>query len=1130
METVLHLCFPWRDEGRRTVQVGPPRIFDYMRIHWISLVAALVAVACTKKPQTLFTTHSGPDLGITFQNTLVTDDTINALSFEYIYNGSGVGVGDFNKDGLPDLYFGGNQVSSQLYLNKGNLQFEDVTEKSGTATSSWVTGVAVVDINGDGLDDIYLCVGGIGTPETRKNLLFVNQGVEDGIPVFKEEAAAYGLADDSYSTMAAFFDYDKDGDLDMYLLNNWLEKFNRNNLRPRRVKGEAESTDRLYRNNGDNTFTDVSAEAGILIEGYGLGVVVCDINNDSWPDVYVSNDFLSNDLLWVNQGDGTFVNRIGDYLKHQAHNGMGADIADFNNDNLPDIVAVDMLPPGHERQKLMTPGQNYDFFHMALDMGYEPQYMRNTLQLNRGPSPDGATYLFSEIAFLAGIARTDWSWAPLFADFDNDGYKDLFVGNGYRKDVTNLDFVFFGLGGSPFGTPETRLQNLHQEVANLPDVKLPNPVYRNNGTLIFEDKTEAWGAAVPTFTNGAVYVDLDNDGDLDLVTNNIDQEVIVYENTANHLPQRHHFIRLIPESIPLNEKILVYAGGESQLVEMTPFRGFQSTVERAAHFGLGTNATVDSVLILWPDSTCTRMVSLPADTVVVYSKKTAEPMRRVATPRNMLMQRMELAAHRHQEKSPSDILSTRTLMHELSRFGPCLARGDVDGDGLDDFCVGGENGEATAIYIQQPNGTFALKQSLPPTMGDDGGALFADLDGDGDIDLYIASASPGGGLPAAPHRIYWNDGTGTFSLAEGVLPDVNTSASCVVAADIDQDGDIDLFVGGRLLEGRYPHAPRSYVLRNDGGKFTDVTEALNPALASPGMVTSAVWADVDNDGNPDLIVAGEWMPIRIFRNAGTEFVEVTDDYGLTHSSGWWNCVEVADLNGDGFVDIIAGNTGGNSFFSSSAENPVQIVVKDFDNNGSIDPIITYFNEFDRERFIVHNRLVLIDQLPKVKGRFETFTQYAVTPFKQAFTPEELEGALTLDARKLESVVMINEGGKSFRIVDLPDIAQISTVNDLVVDDINGDGHADLILIGNNYDQETLFGRFDASLGTVLLGDGAFNWTPLPHYESGFLADGNARYIELLRSGGEGKILLVSNNNGPLQFFVYGQRVEGMAQR
>lgn len=1100
-----------------------------MRTAWIGLIAALAATGCRDKPSTLFTAHSGPDLGISFQNTLVTDDSVNALTFEYIYNGGGVGVGDFNNDGLFDLYFGGNQVTSRLYLNKGNLKFEDATEKSGTTTNRWVTGVAVTDINGDGLDDIYLCVGGIGSPERRKNILFVNQGVEDGVPTFREMGEAYGLADSSYSTMAAFFDYDKDGDLDMYLLNNWLEKFNRNNLRPRRVNGEAESTDKLYRNNGDNTFTDVSREAGILIEGYGLGVVICDINNDSWPDIYVSNDFLSNDLLWINQQDGTFQNRIGDYLKHQAHNGMGADIADFNNDNLPDIVAVDMLPPDHKRQKLMTPGQNYDFFHMAVGMGYEPQYMRNTLQLNRGPSPDGS-YLFSEIAFLAGVAKTDWSWAPLLADFDNDGYKDLFIGNGYRKDVTNLDFVLFGMGASPFGTPETRSKRLYEEVAKLPDVKLPNPVFRNSGSLIFEDKTEEWGTSLPTFTNGAVYVDLDNDGDLDLVTNNIDQEVIVYENTLDRLSNRNHFIRLVPEGLPVNEKILVYAGGTTQSIEMTPYRGFQSSVEPAAHFGLGSNTSVDSVLIVWPDNTYMKMVGLPADTVVLYSKKEAQPLHTRPTPREGLMARKELVAHQHKEKSPSDILSTRTLMHELSRFGPCLAHGDVNGDGLDDFYIGGENGEETAIYVQLPDGTFSLKQSLPPMPGDDGGALFADFDGDGDADLYVASACPGGGLPAGEHRIFKNDGNGAFSIALGMLPDIRISASCVEPADFDKDGDIDLFVGGRLLEGQYPHAPRSYVLQNDGGKFVDVTESLNPALTNPGLVSSATWTDVDNDGYPDLIIAGEWMPIRIFRNAGQSFEEVTDNYGLSHTSGWWNCLKAIDLNNDGYVDIVAGNTGGNSFFKSSTDNPVQIVAKDFDNNGSVDPIISYYNEFDRERFIVHNRLVLIDQLPKMKGRFETYTQYAVTPFSKALTPEELEGALTLDAKKLESVVLINEGGRSFRMVDLPDIAQISTVNDIVADDVNGDGNPDLILIGNNYDQETLFGRYDASLGLVMLGDGAFNWTPLSHLESGFLADGNVRYVELLRSAGGRKTLVVSRNNGPLEFFVYGEKGNAVAEK
>lgn len=1084
----------------------------------IILMACLAS--CNREPATLFKVRKGPELGIDFKNTLVTDDSLNALTFEYIYNGSGVGVGDFNQDGLPDLYFGGNQVSGKLYLNKGGLKFEDITDRSGTATDRWVTGVSIVDINQDGLDDIYLSVAGKVSPAERKNLLFINQGVKDGIPNFIESSKAYNLDDDSYSTMAAFFDYDKDGDPDMYLLNNWLEKFNRNNLRAKRVKGEAESTDKLYRNNGDNTFTDVSAEAGILIEGYGLGVVICDINHDSWPDIYVSNDFLSNDLLWINQKDGTFVNRIGDYLKHQAHNGMGVDIADFNNDDLPDIAAVDMLPPGHKRQKLMTPGQNYDFFHMALDAGYEPQYMRNTLQVNRGPDGRG-NFLFSEIAFLAGVAKTDWSWAPLFADFDNDGFKDLFIGNGYRKDVTDLDFVFFGLGGSPFGTVEKRTEKFNQELESLPEVKLPNYVFRNTGSLIFEDMSKEWGTDLPTFTNGAAYADLDNDGDLDLVTNNIDQEVIVYENTSD-ARKENHFLRLVSAEPGSNEKLWVYSGGKRQFVELTPYRGFQSSVERYAHFGLGPTEHVDSVLILWPDSMSRKYFALAADTTIVFSKEGAVRMKETPASRPPLFRQENLASYRHVETSPSDILSTRTLLHELSRFGPCLASADVNGDGLDDFFAGGESGASAGIYIQSSDRTFTLKQSLPSGESDDGGALFFDADNDGDPDLYIASAMSGRGRQTAAHRLYHNDGQGNFTLSAGIIPEIRTSASCAAGADIDNDGDIDLFIGGRILEGKYPASPRSYVLRNDGGVFTDITDELNPDLSEGGMVSSAVWADLDNDGKPDLIVAGEWSPIRIFMNTGTNLKEATAEFGLKNSSGWWNCVVAGDLNGDGYTDIVAGNAGSNSFFRSSIENPVQIVSKDFDNNGSVDPIVTYYNEFDKDRFIVHNRLVLIDQVPKVKGRFETFTQYATTPFSRAFSKEELDGAYIASAQKLESVILVNQGGKGFQMIDLPDIAQISTVNDIVVDDVNNDGNPDLVLAGNNYDQETLFGRYDASLGLVLTGDGNLNWTALPPHVSGFLTDGNTRYMELLRSGNGSKALLVSNNNDSLQFFIYGR--------
>lgn len=1087
----------------------------------ISIPVLLICIcSCDKHDETkLFTIHKGDELGIDFQNTIPTNDSINALTFEYLYNGSGVGVADFNHDGLQDLFFGGNDVSSRLYLNQGNLKFKDVTEIAGVPTTRWVTGVSVVDINLDGLLDIYLCVAGKTSPENRKNILFLNTGIDNGMPHFREAAKDFGLDDDSYSTMAAFFDYDKDGDPDMYLVNNWLETFNRNNVRPKRIKGEAPSTDRLYRNNGNNSFTNVSAASGIIIEGYGLGINICDINQDTWPDVYVSNDFLTNDLLWINQHDGTFKNMAGAYLKHQTHNGMGIDIADFNNDALSDIVVVDMLPPGHVRQKLMTPGQNYDQFNLALSYGYEPQYMRNTLQLNRGLMKDGRV-AFSEISFEAGIAQTDWSWAPLFADFDNDGWKDLFIANGYRRDVTNLDFIFFAMEGSPFGTPEARRKKLTEKLLKVPDVKLTNYIYHNNGSLILEDKTKEWGIELPTFSNGAAYADLDNDGDLDLITNNIDQEVIIYENQLHARKTKAHYLRLLAaEPSSFNQQIFIYSHGKKQFFEHTPYRGFQSTVENFVHAGLGSATSADSVIITWPDHYTAVYKNVRADTILVYSKKDADSVtfHAPADKSETYLASLPLADYKHQEQSPSDIKVTRTLLHELSRFGPCLAKGDVNADGLDDFLMGEEEGTSSIIFVQQKDGTFKPSSLKDKSTGETGDALFFDADGDHDEDLYIANASPSGTQEAKNHQLYRNDGKGTFTLTQNLIPDITTSASCVEGGDFDGDGDIDLFVGGRLKPNRYPLSARSYVLRNENGKFTDITSSLNPALAEPGMISAAAWVDIDNDHQTDLILTGEWQPLRIFKNDGAKFTEITDQAGLKNSNGWWNCITAADLNHDGFIDLIAGNTGKNSFFKPTVKDPVQLWAKDFDGNGSVDPIITYFNPVEKDRYIIHNRLVLLDQLPGKKKKFETFTQYARTPFQQVFSPTELEGAVVENAYKLESVVLINKQGKGFEIQDLPDIAQISTINDVVVEDINGDEAADLLIVGNTYSQETLFGRYDASIGTLLLGDNKFNWKESAPTESGWTVDGDARQVKSLNTA-SGKVFVVSCNNDKLQFF------------
>lgn len=1090
-----------------------------MSMKHFSYVLLFILLACSKKKELpLFEIRHGASLGIDFQNTITTNDSINALTFEYIYNGSGVGVGDFNNDGLQDIFFGGNQVSSKLYLNKGSLQFEDFSSISGINTNRWITGVSVVDINQDGWVDIYLCVAGKTTPENKKNLLYINQGLQNGIPVFIESAALYGLDDGSYSTMAAFFDYDKDGDLDMYLVNNWLETFNRNNLREKRRNGEAESTDRLFRNNGDNTFTNVSRAAGILMEGYGLGITICDLNQDSWPDVYVSNDFMSNDLLWINQRDGTFKNEITHYLKHQTHNGMGMDVADFNNDELLDIVVVDMLPPDHKRQKMMTPGSNFDIFHMSLQQDYQPQYMRNTLQLNRGIT-DGKA-LYSEIAFMAGVAKTDWSWAPLFADFDNDGWKDLFIANGYRKDVTDLDFIFFGLGaGSPFGTQEKRRQQFYGELEKLPEVKLTNYIYKNTGSLTFEDKTTEWGIKLPTFTNGAAYADLDNAGDLELITNNIDQEVIIYENKSNERrDNKNHFLRLLPEEKTGEEKIKVYTRDQVQYFEMTPYRGFQSSVEHLAHVGLGNVTRVDSVVITWPDSATLTLTNIKADTVIRYSKNTA--ITRQIQKQNQpaaLFEPQDFSGYIHIEKSPSDIKQTRTLMHELSTFGPCLTVGDVNGDTLDDIFIGAEYGVPSSLFIQDSSGKFIKQKLTTDSTFEDGGALLFDIDNDHDLDLYVASCSPSGRVEAGRHRLYLNDGKGNFSLTANALPEITASASCVEAADYDLDGDLDLFIGGRLKVNEYPLSPRSFVLRNENGKMVDVTAQLNDDLIAPGMVSSAVWSDLNNDKKPDLIIAGEWNTIQIFINDGDTFTNASASFGTNKLSGWWNCIQVKDLNNDGFPEIIAGNAGRNSFFQPDEKNPVELVVKDFDQNGVLDPLTTYYNPVDKQRFLVHNRLVLIDQIPGIKKKFEKFSQYADATFHDALTRKDLEGSTSFQAQILESIILVNEGGNHFKKIELPEIAQISTINDILVDDLNNDGHEDLVCIGNSYSQETLYGMYDASFSTILLGDGKLNWTNLSPVANNLIIDGDARYVKKVKTT-NGEMLAVTNNNGPLQLF------------
>jgi enediyne biosynthesis protein E4 len=1089
-------------------------------------------MACQGPSSRLFELRSPGQTGIRFANTLTEDDSVyNALDFDNLYNGAGVAIGDVNNDGLQDVYFGGNMVSSRLYLNRGGLRFDDVTQVAGVGTRAWVTGVTMVDINQDELLDIYVSVAGPVTEAERANLLFVNEGPgPDGAPRFAERARAYGIADTGYSTHAAFLDYDRDGDLDLYVLTNALERFNRNLIRPKITNGTAPSTDRLYRNNGDGTFTNVSREAGIVIEGYGLGVAVSDLNRDGWPDIYVANDFISNDLVWINNRDGTFTNRAATYLKHQTHNGMGVDIADYNNDGRVDIVVLDMLPPDNLRQKMMLQGGSYDMFQVGLRMGYEPQFMRNTLQLNNGPGPDGEPS-FSEIGQLAGVDATDWSWAPLFADFDNDGLKDLFVTAGYRRDVTNLDYVAF-LGDAYGLAPSAeRRERLREALRRLPEVKLPNYVFRNRGDLTFADLSKGWGVHAPGYSNGAAYADLDNDGDLDLVLNNIDDVAFVFENRVDREPNRH-FLRVALDGPVGNRngygaELTVRAGGASQYVEQWPVRGYTSTVEPILHIGLGAARMADSVQLRWPDGTCQLLTDVAANRTITLKHVDARPCS-PDTPREdpRLCEMVTTAGglkFKHSEREVMDFKLTPLLPHKQSAWGPGIAVGDIDGNALDDVYLGTDRGGEKAIYLQLTPGQFERKPLDIGRDHEDMGALVFDAEGDGDNDLYVVS---GGSFVAADaelyrHRLYLNDGRGRLRRTTDALPREMSSGASAVAADYDRDGDLDIFVGGRIDAGTYPLPPRSYLLRNDsrpGGpvRFSDVTTTVAPGLERIGLVTSALWTDFDGDGLTDLLVVGEWMPLTFFRNAGGRLKNVTAQTGLGATNGWWNSVVAGDFDNDRDVDYVVGNLGLNTRYRASEREPVEVHAADFDGNGSIDPVISRYVQ--GESYPVASRDVITDQMIGMKARFPRYVDYARATLDRTLSREERERAYVARSVTFASSYVENLGGGKFELRELPLPAQVAPIFGMLADDSDGDGNLDVVAVGNSYAREPQIGWDDAAIGAVLLGDGEGGFRVVNGAASGFYVDGDAKGIAKLVLDDRRSLVLVTQNDDSLRLF------------
>lgn len=1089
-----------------------------------ALVVICIICWCACKnsdSETLLTKLDPGKTGIRFSNNLVYSDSLTVLEFEYMFNGAGVAFLDVNNDSLQDVVLGGNMVPCKLFLNKGNLQFEDITDKAGLKTSGWSYGISVVDINQDGFQDIYICKAGsrLTPPSQMRNLFFINNGNN----TFTESAQKMGLAEEGYDINAAFFDYDKDGDLDMYLLRNAFVNYNRNNSRPKELTGKALSTDKLFRNNGNGTFTNVSAEAGITIEGFGLGVNICDINNDNWPDVYVSNDFLTNDLMWINNHDGTFTNRAPEYLRHTTYNGMGNDVADFNNDGLQDVVVVDMLPPDNKRWKLTMMGNTYDEFQENINNKYEPQYVRNTLQLNNG---NGS---FSEVGQLAGIPATEWSWAPLFADFDNDGWKDLFVSNGYRQDVTNLDFIMYGKQALFMGTPEANRKERLKALGKMPGINVHNYFFKNNRNLTFSDISQKWGMTDDDYSNGAGYADLDNDGDLDLVINNLDQPAALYENNSSRLLPQNGWLRIKFRGNDgnrdgLGAKVWLWQNGVMQFNYYSPYRGYLSTVEPFVHFGVA-NKNIDSLKILWPNGLMQVLKNIAVKQTLVADIKNATPDSLTSSPvaPGYLFHSIDdsLNIHyKHQEDNFVDFKVQPILPRMHSKEGPSIAVGDINGDGLEDFFTGAASGQHANIFLQQKNGTFAEHAFPDSNRADNMGALLFDADNDGDQDLYVAAG--GSSLQKKQdknytHILYANDGKGNYNAVTAGMPTVITPASNVSGADYDRDGDIDLFVAGRVSSGEYPFPPKSFLLRNDSrdGKcaFTDVTLEMNEDLSTPGMITASLWTDFDNDGWVDLILAGEFMPIRFFKNENGKLKEVTSSAGLANTGGWWNSITGADYDKDGDIDYVLGNLGLNAPYKASADEPVCIYASDYDKNGRIDPVMCHF-VFGKE-YMVHARDDMGKQITSMRARFRTYEKYASVTFREAFRPDEISEAYVVKAERFESSYLENKGNGKFEIRALPLQAQFSPINGMISGDFNGDGNIDVAGVGNSFSTEVQTGRYDARGSILLLGDGKGNFSVSI---SPFVDNCDSKSIARLQLQNGNTAVIVGSNSDSLKLY------------
>jgi len=1105
----------------------------HIRIFKIIILLLLILSSCkSKKEDHLFKLMDASDTHADFNNHLDYERQIktkfNIYTYRNFYNGGGVALGDINNDGLIDIFLTANMGPNVLYLNKGNLEFEDISEQSGISGSGhWSTGVSFADVNGDGWLDIYVCNSGILQGEQRKNELFIN----NGDLTFTEKAKEYGINDGGNSTHGLFFDYDKDGDLDLYLLKNAFKAIGSFNLEnDLRSPRDSVGGDKLFRNDG-NRFIDVSAQAGIYgsIIGFGMGATIGDMNNDNWMDIYVSNDFFERDYIYLNNHDGTFTENLTKMIRSTSAASMGADIADINNDFFPELFVTDMLPEPNYRVKTKTTFDSWESYKFNLDNGYHSQFTRNMLHLNNTDST------FSEIGRMAGVCATDWSWGALMMDLNNDGLKDLFVANGIFKDLTDQDYIqMFASTDMIMSIVSGNTVDYRRLIDAIPSVKIPNYAFRNNGNYIFSNVAAEWGLDDPSFSNGSAYGDLDNDGDLDIVVNNVNMPLFIYRNESNIMLQDNHYLKIVlkgesPNTGAFGSKVIVKHKGKFFYLEQMPARGFQSSVDPRPNLGLGPLAMVDSLLVIWPDDRVTILENVNTNQILTLDQKDAVRMKLelVNSVRRENRYFLDITdkfktSFVHHEDDFNDFERDRLLNNMMSTEGHGLCKGDVNRDGLEDIYVCGAKGQAGAMMLQQYDGTFMpVDNSLFETDKISEGvdcAMF-DADNDGDLDLYVANG--GNSFPESSSALidllYFNNGKGHFTKSPQMLPAGKyENSSCVQPCDFDNDGTIELFVGIRLKPFAYGIPANGYLLENDGkGKFTDVTAEIAPDLLNIGMIHDMIWSDVNGDGEKDIILAGDWMALKVFLNNDGRFTELKDAFGTEKTEGWWNCITACDFDGDKDMDFIAGNTGLNTRFKATPSKPVSMYISDFDLNGNIEQVISAFNgDTSFPTALKHDMTRQIPALNKKYPKYDMIKDQQVTDI---FSEERLKNSILLNVYLAETSMFMNDGTGHFTRKPLPAEIQFSAVYAVTTGDYNNDGCQDILMGGNLYNVKPEIGRYDASYGSLLLGNGKGDFEYIPARISGLYLEGEVRKILEVNTK-KGRILLAVRSNDRFQVY------------